>query len=508
MTGQLRLLRIRNPWGKIEWKGNFSSHSSLWTTKLKKLLSETSSRSNASCSVDGSDGSFWITYTDFLRRFVTIDICKAYRHRIDSPLSPSLTFSSSIPSSHWMVHCVEDTIGLDDLSTTSYFLLTIDSSSSSSSHLSSPSPSLYLTLLQESKRGSYASPDPSKRAYYYSDLTAIIRRYAPSQSDHGMFIGSIFSAPMRSTAPLELCLSSGLYLIQIMRFSPVLSAPPPSRPLSSAHSRPLSSPPLKGAYLLRHNQRYWVHIYSPLPLQIQKFSHSLPPPSAPPPQHLPPSLAINLLSYLDDLCSLSPLPLPHPPHLSSQPIVSRLCSSPSSHSSDGLPQQTQTPPLDVFVLRGNGMNLLFCRRRRRSNSQHSHDMFLTSTESNEPPLAMELVTIKKTDLTILSPYILQHQPAGDTATPSQDLSRLMTTFRFRMIKEGQLKVLAVIFHTKGSDSFESIGDMYLHPSASVINSLPRSESSIALVAELTRSEFGSYWKTFDAWSPHLNHPLA
>ena len=33
-----KLMRIRNPWGHHEWKGDYSDHSSLWNVSLKKEL--------------------------------------------------------------------------------------------------------------------------------------------------------------------------------------------------------------------------------------------------------------------------------------------------------------------------------------------------------------------------------------------------------------------------------------------------------------------------------------
>eukprot|EP01041_Mallomonas_annulata_P000201 gene201-364_t len=69
--GNVRVLRIRNPWGKIEWKGALSANSSLWTSKLAKTLDRG----------QPNDGTFWMTYHDFLRRFTCIDVCKAHLHQ-------------------------------------------------------------------------------------------------------------------------------------------------------------------------------------------------------------------------------------------------------------------------------------------------------------------------------------------------------------------------------------------------------------------------------------------
>lgn len=66
-TENLRLLKIRNPWGKKEWRGEFSSTSDSWTKRLGDLLSRT--RAN--------DGEFWMSYHDFLAYFSSVDVCKA-----------------------------------------------------------------------------------------------------------------------------------------------------------------------------------------------------------------------------------------------------------------------------------------------------------------------------------------------------------------------------------------------------------------------------------------------
>ena len=55
--GQYRVLKIRNPWGKFEWKGDFSDGSPLWTDEYKKTVGY----SNA------DDGVFCMTVTDFMK---------------------------------------------------------------------------------------------------------------------------------------------------------------------------------------------------------------------------------------------------------------------------------------------------------------------------------------------------------------------------------------------------------------------------------------------------------
>lgn len=62
---QIRLLKIRNPWGNLEWNGDWSDNSALWTDEFKKKVGYS----------DGDDGCFFIDFLDFLKFFSTTYIC-------------------------------------------------------------------------------------------------------------------------------------------------------------------------------------------------------------------------------------------------------------------------------------------------------------------------------------------------------------------------------------------------------------------------------------------------
>ncbi|OAA56297.1 Peptidase C2, calpain, catalytic domain protein [Niveomyces insectorum RCEF 264] len=67
-----RLLKLRNPWGKIKagtWEGAWSDGSKEWTTEIKEEVGHTF----------GSDSSFWISYEDFLRKYEHIDRTRLFR---------------------------------------------------------------------------------------------------------------------------------------------------------------------------------------------------------------------------------------------------------------------------------------------------------------------------------------------------------------------------------------------------------------------------------------------
>jgi calpain-15 len=68
-TGKIeRLVELRNPWGKSEWKGAWSDGSKEWTEQLKKQLKVH----------EADDGVFHMTYDDFLKYYSDVQICKIH----------------------------------------------------------------------------------------------------------------------------------------------------------------------------------------------------------------------------------------------------------------------------------------------------------------------------------------------------------------------------------------------------------------------------------------------
>ncbi|RYP03722.1 hypothetical protein DL764_004946 [Monosporascus ibericus] len=62
MDGQ-RLVLLKNPWGKFEWKGPWSDGSKEWTAEWLTKLNHRF----------GDDGAFWISYSDLLRKYQVFD---------------------------------------------------------------------------------------------------------------------------------------------------------------------------------------------------------------------------------------------------------------------------------------------------------------------------------------------------------------------------------------------------------------------------------------------------
>jgi len=68
-SDKLNMIRLKNPWGEHEWLGPGSDHSDYWT-KVPK-----SEKDKIGLSFD-EDGEFWMDFSDFLRYFDEVCICR------------------------------------------------------------------------------------------------------------------------------------------------------------------------------------------------------------------------------------------------------------------------------------------------------------------------------------------------------------------------------------------------------------------------------------------------
>ena len=62
---EIKLLKLRNPWGSGEWQGDWSDKSPLWTPQLATKLGN----------VVGNDGIFFIELNDYLDHFSWTSVC-------------------------------------------------------------------------------------------------------------------------------------------------------------------------------------------------------------------------------------------------------------------------------------------------------------------------------------------------------------------------------------------------------------------------------------------------
>ena len=171
--GSLRVLRLRNPWGKTEWQGSLSAHCTSWTNKLRHQLERGLP----------NDGTFWISYHDFLQRFVSVDVCKAHMG--------------------WEGYSLRDLSLYNNLRCQSFFQLMVYQSTW-----------LYITIHQKTKRGKHTVRSDNTR-YWYSDMSMILL-----DSNSRNVLASVFSGPQRISESIEVQLQPGSYHLLTMHFHP------------------------------------------------------------------------------------------------------------------------------------------------------------------------------------------------------------------------------------------------------------------------------------------------
>ncbi|XP_067254862.1 calpain-2 catalytic subunit-like [Chanodichthys erythropterus] len=63
----VQLVRIRNPWGQVEWTGAWSDNSKEWDSVKPE--------EKAKLDYSAEDGEFWMAYSDFIEQFSKLEIC-------------------------------------------------------------------------------------------------------------------------------------------------------------------------------------------------------------------------------------------------------------------------------------------------------------------------------------------------------------------------------------------------------------------------------------------------
>ncbi|XP_061525464.1 LOW QUALITY PROTEIN: calpain-1 catalytic subunit-like [Phycodurus eques] len=86
-----KLVRIRNPWGKVEWTGAWSDNSQEWDGVDPDVRARLQNRSE--------DGEFWLSFSDFLREFSRLEICNLTADALQK--SQMTTWCSSLYPGEW-----------------------------------------------------------------------------------------------------------------------------------------------------------------------------------------------------------------------------------------------------------------------------------------------------------------------------------------------------------------------------------------------------------------------
>ncbi|KAM8736136.1 calpain-1 catalytic subunit-like [Acanthopagrus schlegelii] len=88
----VKLVRLWNPWGKGEWRGEWSDQSSLWKT--------VSAEDRDMCLSVADDGEFWMTLEDFCRNYSDMDICSLCPDFLDG--SSSCQWNTTMYEGRWV----------------------------------------------------------------------------------------------------------------------------------------------------------------------------------------------------------------------------------------------------------------------------------------------------------------------------------------------------------------------------------------------------------------------
>ncbi|XP_053290294.1 calpain-3 isoform X2 [Pleuronectes platessa] len=93
---KVRLVRLRNPWGQVEWNGPWSDNSKEWAT-LSKTEKEKLQHQSA------EDGEFWMSFEDFKKNYTKIEICNLTPNALEDDKIHKWTVS--VNEGRWVRGC-------------------------------------------------------------------------------------------------------------------------------------------------------------------------------------------------------------------------------------------------------------------------------------------------------------------------------------------------------------------------------------------------------------------
>jgi len=165
--GTVRLLRIRNPHGQGEWKGQFSDGSSSWEKLLEHHHQTTVVAHDGKSTTTGgaeislertmeNDGTFWIDYDSFLMGFSNVDVVLAFQG------NHAKSFASNFPPKKSTHRC-----------TRAFEVSMLDNQPGMASM---ESVDLYVMLIQKTRRGASRGRVDRKKSYKICDMGVFVAK--------------------------------------------------------------------------------------------------------------------------------------------------------------------------------------------------------------------------------------------------------------------------------------------------------------------------------------------
>ncbi|XP_069806784.1 calpain-3 isoform X5 [Dendropsophus ebraccatus] len=93
---KVKLVRLRNPWGQVEWNGSWSDNSKEWTIIDKAEKSRLQHQIK-------EDGEFWMSFDDFMKNFTKLEICNLTADALESDRLQ--TWTVSVNEGRWVRGC-------------------------------------------------------------------------------------------------------------------------------------------------------------------------------------------------------------------------------------------------------------------------------------------------------------------------------------------------------------------------------------------------------------------
>jgi len=183
LDGTVRLLRIRNPHGQGEWKGEFSDKSPVWERLIanknvswnqsKGMVDLTAPQSPELKRTMVNDGTFWIDYDSFLMGFSNVDVVLAFQG------NHAKSFGSSFPIKTSNHRC------------TRAFELSVIGRQPGEEVPNNESVEVYVMIIQKTRRGASLGRADRKKSYKTCDVGILVGELSNTKVNGQVKLGAV-----------------------------------------------------------------------------------------------------------------------------------------------------------------------------------------------------------------------------------------------------------------------------------------------------------------------------